>query len=66
MDIKDDIPRSAAEAKHLLGILFCEAPNSDLHNFIGNFTYRPITGACVSPARSPLVQTSTPKETKTF
>lgn len=44
VDIKDDIPRSAAEAKQLLGILSCEMPNSDLHNFVGNFTYRPKAG----------------------
>ncbi len=41
MDIQADIPDSALEAKTLTGNLSCEPPNSDLHNFLGNFAYRP-------------------------
>ena len=44
VDIQADIPSSALEAKKLLGILSCEPPNSDLHNFIGNFAYQPKAG----------------------
>ena len=44
VDIQADIPSSAVEAKKLLGILSCEPPNSDLHNFIGNFAYQPKAG----------------------
>ena len=39
------MPSSALKAKQLLGILSCEPPNSDLHNFIGNFAYQPVAGA---------------------
>ena len=45
MDIQADMPTSALKAKQLLGILSCEPPNSDLHNFIGNFAYQPVAGA---------------------
>ena len=45
MDIQADMPTSALKAKQLLGILSCEPPNSDLHNFIGNFAYQPRAGA---------------------
>ena len=45
MDIQADMPASALKAKQLLGILSCEPPNSDLHNFIGNFAYQPVAGA---------------------
>ena len=41
VDIQADIPDSALEAKTLTGNLSCEPPNSDLHNFLGNFAYRP-------------------------
>ena len=41
MDIQADIPDSALEARRLTGNLSCEPPNSDLHNFLGNFAYRP-------------------------
>lgn len=41
MDIQADIPDSALEARRLNGNLSCEPPNSDLHNFLGNFAYRP-------------------------
>lgn len=44
MDIQGDMPDSAQGAKQLLGILSCEPPNSDLHNFIGNFAYLPKAG----------------------
>ncbi|BDA48078.1 probable phospholipid-transporting ATPase 7 [Coccomyxa sp. Obi] len=44
VDIKGDMPKSAVEAKQLLGVLSCETPNPDLHNFIGNFSYRPSSG----------------------
>ena len=45
VDIQADMPTSATKAKQLLGILSCEPPNSDLHNFIGNFAYQPVAGA---------------------
>ena len=44
VDIQADIPSSAVEARKLLGILSCEPPNSDLHNFVGNFAYQPKAG----------------------
>ncbi len=44
VDIKGDMPKNAVEAKNLLGVLSCETPNPDLHNFVGNFTYRPSSG----------------------
>jgi phospholipid-transporting ATPase len=46
VDIKGDMPKSAVEAKQLLGLLSCEVPNPDLHKFIGNFSYRPASGEC--------------------
>lgn len=49
MDIQADIPSSALEAKRLLGILSCEPPNSDLHNFIGNFACQPKSGEPLKP-----------------
>lgn len=45
VDIKGDTPGSAAAAAQLLGMLACEQPSPDLHAFIGNFTYRPASGA---------------------
>lgn len=44
VDIKEDMPSSAVEAKLLLGVLACEMPNADLHNFNGNYCYRPASG----------------------
>ncbi len=48
VDIQADIPSSAVEAKRLLGILSCEPPNPDLHNFVGNFAFQPRAGMTVA------------------